>query len=314
MVAAGWVATEIERTRRIMIVITGATGFVGSELVKQARAEGFAARAIVRDPRRARWLVDRFGVELFHGNVLYAPSLEGSMAGAKCVIHLVGIIHEWRENTFERVHTEATQNVVDAAKKAGVKRYLHMSALGTRADARSRYHQTKWAAEESVRKSGLAWTIFRPSVIYGPGDKSINVLSRVVRLLPVVPVLGDGNSKIQPVSVETVAKCFVAAIKNDNTIGKTYDLCGPEAFTWNELYEKLLRFHGLKKPKMHLPLPVARIQAAVLEKILARPPFNRDQLIMTEEDNIGDPGPAVRDFLLEQEPFEQGIARYLQAG
>lgn len=140
------------------------------------------------------------------------------------------------------------------------------------------------------------------------------MLAKVVRLLPVVPVLGDGHSKIQPVSVENIAKCFVGAIKNDNTIGKTYDLCGPEAFTWNELYEKLLRFYGLKKPKLHLPLPVARIQAAVMEKLLARPPFNRDQLIMTEEDNVGDPGPAVRDFLLEQEAFEQGIARYLPAG
>ncbi len=294
-----------------MIIITGATGFVGTEVVKQVRTEGFPVRAIVRDPKRARWLTERFGAELFHGNVLHAPSLEGSMADAKCVIHLVGIIHQWRENTFDRVHTQATMHVVDAAKKAGVKRYVHMSALGTRPDARSRYHQTKWAAEEYVRKSRLAWTIFRPSVIYGPQDKSINVLSKVLRRLPVVPVLGDGNSKIQPISVENVARCFVAAIKNDDTVGKTYDLCGPDAFTWNELYDKLLRFYGLQKPKVHLPLPVARLQAAIFEKILPRPPFNRDQLIMTEEDNVGDPAPAVRDFLLEQETFEQGIAHYL---
>jgi uncharacterized protein YbjT (DUF2867 family) len=296
-----------------MIVVTGATGFVGQEVVKQARAEGHAVRAIVRDPKEAQWLGERYGVELFHGNVLYAPSLEGSLQGANCIIHLVGIINEWKENTFERVHKQATTHVVDAAKKAKVKRYLHMSALGTRANARSRYHQTKWAAEEYVRKSGLAWTIFRPSVIYGPQDKSINVLAKLIRRLPFVPVLGDGNSKIQPVSVENVAKCFVAAIKNDSTIGKIYDLCGPEAFTWNELYDKLLKFHGLRKPKLHLPLPVARVQAAVFESILPNPPFNRDQLIMTKEDNVGDPKPAERDFLLEQETFEQGITRYLKA-
>ena len=297
-----------------MIVITGATGFVGQEVVKQARADGHPVRAIVRDPnsKTARGLVQKYGVDLFHGNVIYPPSLEGSMQGVKCVIHLVGIIHEWKESTFQRVHTEAAINVIDAAKKAGVKRYLHMSALGTRADGRSRYHQTKWAAEEAVRKSGLAWTIFRPSVIYGPGDKSVTVLSKVLRRAPFVPVLGDGNSKIQPVAVEVVAKCFVAAIKNDGTVGKTYDLCGPEAFTWNELYDKLLAFNGLRKPKLHLPLPVARIQAAVFEKLLANPPFNRDQLLMVQEDNVGVPKPAERDFGLQQETFEQGIARYLK--
>src|SRR5580693_5713208 len=147
-----------------MIIITGATGFVGEEVVKQARAAGYPVRAIVRDPQRASWLAERYGVELFHGNVLYAPSIEGAMRDAKCVIHLVGIIREWRENTFERVHVQATQYVIDEAKKAGVKRFLQMSALGTRENAQSRYQQTKWAGEDCVRKSGLAWTIFRPSI------------------------------------------------------------------------------------------------------------------------------------------------------
>jgi uncharacterized protein YbjT (DUF2867 family) len=295
-----------------MIVITGATGFVGEEIVKQARAAGHPVRAIVREPQRARWLADRYGVELFHGNVLSAASIEGAMRGANCVIHLVGIIREWKESTFERAHTEATKHVVDEARKSDVKRFLHMSALGTRANARSRYHQTKWAAEEYVRKSWLAWTIFRPSVIYGPKDKSVNTLLTVMRRLPFVPVLGSGNTRIQPVSVATVAEAFVAAIRNDSTIGKTYDLCGPEAFTWNELYDKLQSRIGSRKPKLHLPLPVARLQAAVFELVLPNPPFTRDQLRMLEEDNVGDPEAAERDFLLKQERFEEGVARYLK--
>ncbi len=295
-----------------MIVITGATGFVGEEIVQQARAAGHPVRAIVREPQRAQWLADRYGVELFHGNVLYAPSIEGAMQGANCVIHLVGIIHERKENTFERAHTQATQHVVDEAKKSGVKRFLHMSALGTRANARSRYHQTKWAAEEYVRQSRLAWTIFRPSVIYGPKDKSVNTLVKVMRRLPFVPVLGNGNTKIQPISVGNVARAFVAAIRNDNSIGKTYDLCGPEAFTWNELYDKLQSVLGLRKPKLHLPLPLARMQAALFERILPNPPFTRDQLLMLQEDNVGDPKPAERGFLLEPERFEEGVAGYLR--
>ena len=295
-----------------MIVITGATGFVGEEIARQVHAAGHPIRAIVRDPQRAHWLAERYGAELFHGNVLYAPSIEGAMEGAKCVIHLVGIIHEQNENTFERAHTRATQHVVDEAKKSKVKRYVHMSALGTRENARSRYHQTKWAAEEYVRKSGLAWTMFRPSFIYGPHDKAINTLAQLVRRLPFVPVLGDGQTKIQPISVENVAKAFVAAVHDDASIGKIYDLCGPDAFTWNELYDKLQRILGTQKRKLHLPLPIARVQAAFFEKILTNPPFTRDQLLMLQEDSVGDPKPAERDFFLQQEGFEEGVARYLK--
>ena len=295
-----------------MIIITGATGFVGEEVVKQVRATGHPVRAIVRDPRRASWLAQRYGAELFHGNVLYAPSIEGAMQGAKCVIHLVGIIREWKENTFERAHVQATKHVIDEAKKSGVKRFLHMSALGTRENARSRYQQTKWAGEDCVRKSGLAWTIFRPSFIYGPKDKAINTLAKLVQRLPFVPVLGSGNTKIQPISVANVARAFVGAIRNDESISHVYDLCGPEAFTWNELYDKLQRILGTRKPKWHLPLPIARVQAALFEKILPNPPFTCDQLLMVQEDNTGDPKSAERDFLLEQESFDDGVARYLK--
>lgn len=297
-----------------LIAITGATGFVGRAIVKQARAAGFPVRVIVRDPREARWLAEEFGCELFHGNVLHAPALAGAFDGVKCVIHLVGIIHERNESTFERAHTEATLNVIAEAKKAGVKRYIHMSALGTRADARSRYHQTKWAAEEAVRKSGLAWTIFRPSLIYGRGNKSISVLAKLTKRLPFVPVLGNGESKIQPVAVEVVAQCFVGAVLHDEAAKLTYDLGGPVAFTWNQLYDKLLAAQGLRKPKIHLPLPVARLQAKVFEALLPNPPFTSDQLLMTEEDNAGDPKPAELTFSLQQENFEQGLARELAAG
>jgi uncharacterized protein YbjT (DUF2867 family) len=296
-----------------MIVITGATGFVGEEVVKQARAAGYPVRAIVREPERAQWLVERYGVELFHGNVLYAPSIEGAMQGANCVIHLVGIIHEWKENTFERAHVQATKNVIDEAKKSGVKRFIHMSALGTRENARSRYQQTKWAGEESVRKCGMAWTIFRPSFVYGAKDKSVNTFVQLIRRLPFVPVLGAGNTRIQPISVENVAKAFVAAIRNDESVGKIYDLCGPEPFTWNELYDKLQGILGTHKPKLHLPLPIARIQAAVFERVLTNPPFTSDQLLMLQEDNVGDPQPAMRDFVLEEGNFDEGVARYINA-
>jgi NADH dehydrogenase len=206
---------------------------------------------------------------------------------------------------------QSTKHVVDAAREAGVKRYVHMSALGTREGAPSRYHQTKWAAEQHVRQSGLAWTILRPSLIYGPGDISINTLAETIRRAPFAPVLGDGHCNIQPVSVEVVARCFVAALHTDGAVGQTVDLCGPEAVTWNELMDLIMARIGVTRPKLHLPLPVARAVGVVLARLSAKPPFNREQAIMAAEDNVGDPLPAERMFGVTQESLETALARYL---
>jgi len=281
-----------------LLAITGATGFVGRAIVHQARADGYRVRAIVRNPPTTP-----LDAELFTGNVLDPKTLTNAFTGADAVIHLVGIIRESGDQTFYRIHRQATGNVIAAAQAAGVQRLIHMSALGVRPNARSQYHQTKWATEEAVCQSGLAWTIFRPSLIYGPGNQSISVLEKIVRLAPVIPILGDGRSKIQPVSVATVAKCFVAAVNYPGAVEKTYDLCGPVAFTWNELYDKLLAAQNRRKPKIHIPLPVARIIATLAERFLPSPPFTRDQLLMIQEDNTGDSGPATRDFNLQNKPF-----------
>ncbi len=291
-----------------MILITGATGFVGREIAKQAREQGFAVRAVVREPNRARWLEREFGVELFHGNILNPDSLSGSMKDVKCGIHLVGVIRERLEQTFERVHVDGTRNIVEAAKKGGVKRFLHMSALGARADGRSRYHKTKWEAEEIVRGSGLSWTIFRPSVIFGKRDEFVNDLARVIRLAPFAPVIGDGENKLQPVAVEDVAHCFVAAVKSDASIGQAYELVGPKVFTMNELMRVLRGAMGKRRKLIHVPLPIARAQAFVLEALMSRPPFTRDQLLMLQEDNTGDASMAEKMFAVKWSEFEKGIA------
>ncbi|NBR68854.1 MAG: NAD-dependent epimerase/dehydratase family protein [Verrucomicrobia bacterium] len=150
-----------------MIVVTGGTGFVGREICRRLAAEGLAVRALARHPSGQP--LPR-GVEFFTGDVTRPESLRLAFRGAKAVIHTVGIIREHGSQTFERIHTQGTAHVVAAAQTAGVPRYLHLSALGTRPGAVSRYHQTKWAAEEIVRSSGLAHTLFRPSLIYGKGD------------------------------------------------------------------------------------------------------------------------------------------------
>src|SRR5205823_9932145 len=161
--------------------------------------------------------------------------------GCDTVIHLVGIIreHKSRGITFDRIHRQGTVNVIDAAARAGARRFLHMSALGARPGARARYHQTKWAAEEAVRESPLAWTIFRPSVIYGPGDGFISLLAGMVRRLPVVPVIGDGRQRLQPVAVEQVAAGFARAVTVEASVKQAYAVAGPDAVSMVDLLTML---------------------------------------------------------------------------
>jgi len=300
------------------VFITGATGFVGQELVQQLQQAGHTVRLLVRSrsSRPVQEAISRYGAEVHVGNVLEAASLEGALRGMEAAIHLVGVISEVGESTFENVHTRGTQNVVAAAQAAAIRRFIQMSALGTRPNATARYHQSKCAAEELVRQSGLDYTIFRPSLIYGPRDQFVNLFATIIRLSPFVPVLGSGRARFQPVSVETVARAFVRALCEPKSIGQCYDLCGPETFTLPELLDHILALMRKKRFKLRVPLSLARVQAAFLEFLFQRllrkaPPLNRDQLVMLEEDNIGDARAANELFGLRHAPFRQEAARFL---
>ncbi|MHB1310191.1 MAG: NAD(P)H-binding protein, partial [Limisphaerales bacterium] len=186
------------------VLVTGGTGFVGREILRQLAPLGHRVRLLVRTPdsKRIRALGLAGSIPMFAGDVLEPGSLAPAMAGVDAVIHLVGIISEVGRNTFENAHTQATRNVVQAAGEASVGRFIHMSALGTRPEARARYHQTKWAAEEQVRASRLAWTILRPSLVYGREDHFVNLFAAMSQWSPALPVMGSGQGLLQPVSVE----------------------------------------------------------------------------------------------------------------
>ena len=300
------------------VFVTGATGFVGRAIIDKLQTVGHSVRILVRDPEspRSRALPSPARLETRRGNILDASTLQDALDGVDAVIHLVGIISEFGANTFDNVHRLGTENIVRVAQKTGVQRLVHMSALGTRPNAVARYHQSKWAAEEIVRRSGLDWTIFRPSIIYGPGDGFVNLFARISRYSPVLPVMGDGQSRFQPVAVEDVAACFIRALNEPRSFGQTYDLCGTEIFTLNEIVDLILEVTGRKRLKLHLPWTVARCQAAFLEllfPLLLRraPPLNRDQLLMLQEDNAGNPSPAMELFGIEPSSFQAGITRYL---
>ncbi len=285
------------------VFLDGAAGFVGSHVLVELCRRGHSVRALVHHAA----LAARENVRPFRGGLFDQAVVREAMSGCAAAIHLVGIIAEKPEKnvTFERIHVEGTRRVLEAAKEAGVKRYIHMSALGTRSEAVSDYHRTKWQAEELVRGSGLDWTILRPSMIHGPGGEFSKMEVGWARKKQApwlfMPYFGKGflgtggSGQLQPIFVGDVARAFVDCLGNQKTIHQTYTLAGPEAMSWPQMHEHFARAAtGSRRATIPIPSWYARLLAGVLPRWSI--PFNRDQVIMAEEDNIGDIAPMVRDF------------------
>jgi len=325
-----------------MIVVTGGTGFVGREICRQLASEGLAVRALARTPPQQPLPA---GVEFFPGDVTQPDTLRMAFRGAKAVVHTVGIIREHQLQTFNQIHVRGTAHIIAAAQAAGVPRYLHLSALGTRPGAASRYHQTKWAAEELVRSSGLAYTIFRPSLIYGKGDAFTNHLASLMRP-PLtwlsggfLPIPGGEDVILQPVAVGEVAEAVVRSLGQTLAVGQSFDLCGQPVSlkdlslaiahtmgrfpTWVEQPPDVilgmmpwLWLRASKPVLFPVPLKLCRMGAAVLERILPNPPLTTDQVTMLEEGQCGEAAPAENLFGFHPADLRQGLAAYLapQAG
>jgi NADH dehydrogenase len=298
----------MERGAVVKVFIAGGTGFVGGHLVKALRDHGHAVRLLVhkRGPSGSN------GIDQVEGDVTRLESFEHAAKGCDAVINLVGIIREFpaRGITFERLHVQATANVLAATVKAGIRRYLHMSALGTRADAVSRYHSTKFRAEESVRSSGLDTTILRPSLIYGPKDAFINMLAGQLRLAPIMPVIGSGAYRLQPIHASDVARCFAMALKMPETIGRCYELCGNDRMTYLELLDAIASAMDRPAPfKPHVPLGLMKLVIPILQ-YLPQFPITMDQLQMLIEENICD-GSWKKVFRFEPLDFMEEIRAYL---
>lgn len=291
------------------IFISGGTGFVGGHVCRELVARGHQLRLLVHAAKGE----PGEGVEQFSGDVTRAESCNAGAAGCDAVINLVGIIREFpgRGVTFARLHVEATANMIAAAQKNGISRYLQMSALGSRPGAVSAYHRSKYAAEELVGASGLEYTVFRPSVIFGPRDAFVNMLAGYVRSFGVVPVIGAGGYRLQPIAADDVARCFALALEKPATIGGTYTLCGRDRLSYLEIVDAIGRALGKSSVvKIKNPLALMKLVTQLLEGFSFYP-LSSDQITMLLEESICD-GEWQQTFGFEPEGFAAGIGKYLR--
>ena len=295
-----------------MILVTGGTGFVGTHLIRRLRAQNVAVRAVVRDPDKARLLKD-LGADLVKGDVSDKASLDTAARGVDRVVHLVGIIQEGPGVTFQGVHVDGTRNVVEASRNAGVRHFFYQSSLGTRPGAQSTYHKTKWQAEEIVRASGLPFTILRPSLIYGPGDQFTIRLSEMIRLAPVIPIIGSGKSKVQPIFIDDVISCILKAVTSDAFLNAQYEVGGPDHITYEEVTTAIAEAMGVTRPTLHMPLLFMRSIARVFETLLPKPPVTTDQLIMLQEDNVCSMHDIKDAFGIDPIGFREGLKKFISA-
>jgi uncharacterized protein YbjT (DUF2867 family) len=292
-----------------VILVTGGTGFVGPHVVHALRARGLPVRVLVRDPRRgsraAAW-----GAELVQGDVTDPASLYAAAEGVDAVVHLVAII-KGAPADFERVMSQGTRNLVVAAQDANVRRFVLASALGL--DERSKdavpYFAAKWEMERAVKESGLQHVIFRPSFVFAKDGGVLPTFVRLARFAPVTPIVGPGTLRLQPIWIDDVAEYYAQAVDHTGAENRTFEIGGPDAPTWNEFWARLKRVLGSRRPSLHVPFGVMRIQAALTER-LPGAPVTRDQLTMLElGDNVVTSPDAVETFALPLVPLDEQLRR-----
>jgi uncharacterized protein YbjT (DUF2867 family) len=292
-----------------VILVVGGTGFVGPKIVHALRTEDRPVRCLVRDPARAKDLA-AWGCELVQGDVTDPESMRRAVAGCDVVVHLVAIL-QGKPEDFERVMTQGTRHVIEAAKEAAVRRFVLMSALGTSEETKelTAYFGAKWRMEQAVKDSGLEYVIFRPSFVFGKGGGALKTFQRLVRLSPVTPIFGAGDQRVQPIWIDNVAEYYAAAIDRPEAANRTFELGGPEIVTYEELFDRIKRSLGKRRPKLHVPFGLMRINAAILEALPGPSPVTRDQLKMLAVDNVVSNSDAQETFRVELVPLDEQLRR-----
>lgn len=299
-----------------MIFITGASGYIGSHITRKLVADGKQVRALIRDPERARYegRLQGLDIDWIGGDVTRPETLQPAMLGAQAVIHTVAIAIEKGGRTYEEINYQGTVNVIKAAKTAGVNRFINLSQLGADSKLPYCFLASKGKAQEYLAAAQLGWTAFRPSVVWGPEDEFANTFARLVPFSPFIfPIVGDENSKFQPVWVEDVATSLIKALDNSDTIGKEYELGGPEVLTLEEIEHRTLAAIGVRRKMIHFPMGILRLLISLMEALLPSPPVTRSLLELLAVSNVTTNN-GISKFVEEPRPFtSNNIAPYMQS-
>jgi uncharacterized protein YbjT (DUF2867 family) len=254
-----------------MLLLTGATGLVGSTLLPRLLAEGRNVRCLVRDPRRLG--AQRVRVQIALGDLTDPPSFRNALRGVQTVVHLAASIRDQPRGSIEELGGIATWRMVEAAERQGVERFVFFSALGASTHHRTRFLRAKALAEQAVREADVRSIVFAPSIVYAPGDPWLTLLERLA-LLPLMPISGRGRAAFQPIWAEDVAACVVAALRAEQPRPhERYELAGPETLTHSDMVRTLLRSLSRRRALLHVPTPVVSRSLRALERVGGRGVF-----------------------------------------
>ena len=295
------------------VLVTGATGLVGIHTCRELTKNGWQVRALVRDPAKAALSLGQLPVEFRVGDVRDASALRSSLNGCGAVVHLAAIAIESKTEKYAETNTAATERLISAARAENVRRVIFMSQNGADSRSRHAFLHSKGVAQDSIKTSGLQWTVLRPSVIFGPEDQFVNVLGRLIRLTPkIFPLPGGGKARFQPIAVDDVARVVRLSLEKKETLQQSYDLGGPAPLSLRDMTERILMAMGTTRKIVSIPVRVLRPIVALMERTLPNPPVTRGLLDLLGVDNTV-PNNAINDvFRIVPMPFAGDELGYLR--
>jgi NADH dehydrogenase len=292
------------------IFIAGATGYVGGHLIDALLKNGYKLRCLARSKKAEESLREK-GIDVFYGDITTPETIDGALDGVDFVIHLVGIIEEKGSTTFRNVHVDGTKNLIAEAKRAGVKHFFYQSALGADKSSWSGYLRTKAEAEEIVEKSGIPFTIFRPSLIIGKWDGFTKKLKDLIKISPVIPVPGAGESKLQPIYINDWTNCMLRVLASPESFKGIFEIGGPQQLTYNEIVKTLADVMKSKKIVIHMPMGLMKFGALIAEKTIPFLPVSSEQLRLLETDNICDSHSIEKNFGFKPIKYKDALKEFV---
>jgi nucleoside-diphosphate-sugar epimerase len=291
------------------LLVTGATGFLGSRVVRLAIDRGHDIRAMARAESATKGLGLHIN-QICVADLASPESLDHAVENINAIVHCAAVTSETavRREDYFQINVEGTRRLIETARKAGIRRWIQISSVSAHEAMTSLYGKTKFEADKIVRASGLDWTILQPSIIYGPGERGIVARTiRTMRRLPVLPIIGSGGELIRPIHVDDVARAALDCLESPQTIGKTYMLGGADEVTLKEFLKRLGAAAGVHRPAFHLPIGLALTTAFVLEFLTKRPPLTVDNVLGVKHVRRVDIAPAEKDFAFKARGLDEGL-------